>query len=229
MAVELTLQPRLQAIADLVPRGTRLTDVGTDHGYLPVWLLRRGRIASAIASDIVPGPLDHARRTAALYLPEGDIRFRLCDGLKGIGPEETDTVVIAGMGGETIAHILAEAPWTRAGKGLLLQPMSKAEVLRRWLTGAGYTVVREVLVRDKGILYPILAAEGGPARAAAPGQFCYGWAEEDPLFPAYLAQWSEKVRRAAEGLERAENPDADRLEETRALLRALEERQRCLP
>ena len=102
------LQPRLRAIADLVPAGSRLLDVGTDHGYIPVALRLAGRIPSAIASDIGAEPLDHARRTAARY--EADrIDFRLCDGLAAVAPEETDTIVIAGMGGDTIAAILAAA------------------------------------------------------------------------------------------------------------------------
>ena len=76
---ELVLQPRLRLLADMVPEGARLADVGTDHGYLPVFLLQKGRIAGAIASDIVPGPLQHARQTATEYEVEG-IDFRLCPG-----------------------------------------------------------------------------------------------------------------------------------------------------
>ena len=110
---ELQLQPRLQCLADLVPQGARLADVGTDHGYLPVWLLQRGRMESAIASDINALPLDHARATAAEYGVTACIDFRLCPGLAKIGSEECDTVAIAGMGGETIIGILEAAPWTR--------------------------------------------------------------------------------------------------------------------
>ena len=75
----LQLQPRLQLLADLVPQGARLADIGTDHGYLPVWLLQRGKIAAAIAADIGEEPLQHARRTAEEYGVDG-IEFRLCDG-----------------------------------------------------------------------------------------------------------------------------------------------------
>lgn len=95
--------------------GGRLADIGTDHGYLPVWLLQEGRIPSAIASDVGAEPLEHARRTAEEYETQG-LDFRLCDGLSGIEPEETDTVVIAGMGGETIRDILRAAPWAADGQ-----------------------------------------------------------------------------------------------------------------
>ena len=110
---KLTLQPRLQMLADLVPRGAVLADVGTDHGYLPVWLLQEGRIGRAIASDINERPLDHARQTAREYDCEDEIQFRLCGGLDGYVPGEADTIIIAGMGGDTIASILEAAPWTR--------------------------------------------------------------------------------------------------------------------
>ena len=88
MEKELQLQPRLQCIASLVPQGARLADVGTDHGYLPVWLLQHGRIESAIASDINALPLDHARATAREYGVTERMDFRLCPGLAKIKAEE---------------------------------------------------------------------------------------------------------------------------------------------
>ena len=127
----LQLQPRLRLLADMVPAGAHLADIGTDHGYLPVWLMQQGRIASAIAADIGPEPLAHARRTAAEYGAALDLR--LCDGLRGIAPHEADTLVMAGMGGETIIQILTDSPWPRtSGCTLLLQPQSRAEALRRF-------------------------------------------------------------------------------------------------
>ena len=221
---DLRLQPRLQAIADLVPAGSRLVDVGTDHGYLPVWLLRQGKIASAVATDIGAGPLDHARRTARQYgIP---LDCRLCDGLAAVAPEEGDTVVIAGMGGETILHILSAAPWTRAGADLLLQPMSKAEVLRRWLVGNGYQILRERLVEDKGILYPILWGLGGHAPPLTPGQIWAGLGTDQPLYPQYAAQQLDKLRRAAAGLRGAARQEPERLAELEAAIQSLEREDR---
>ena len=130
----LQLQPRLQCIASLVPKGARLADIGTDHGYLPVYLLQEGTIGHAIASDINALPLAHARATAAEYGVTEKLDFRLCPGLAKLRPEECDTVAIAGMGGETILGILEAAPWTRDGAHtLILQPQTKADLLRRWL------------------------------------------------------------------------------------------------
>ena len=206
---QLQLQPRLHRLAQLVPDGCRLTDVGTDHGYLPVSLLQQGRIAAAIASDIGAEPLEHARRTAEEYGVTG-ISFRLCAGLSAVAPEETDVIVIAGMGGETIITILSDAPWTKDGRHrLLLQPMTKGEILRHWLTDNGYTFTAEHLVEDKGRIYPILCAEGGTHRPLTEAEaLCGVLLDGDPLYGAYLAEHIRKLRRAAEGLRRSSTPDA---------------------
>lgn len=203
---ELRLQPRLQCLADCVPQGTRLADVGTDHGYLPVWLLQNGRIASAIASDINAEPLEHARRTAAEYGVTLDLR--LCPGLDAVAPDEADTVAIAGMGGETIIAILQAAAWDWRGKTLLLQPMTKAELLRRYLTEHGFRIASERLVRDKGTIYPVLTVEAGesapPTNAEA---WCGAGLLRDPLYGDYARDRVRKLERAAAGLRQAKTPD----------------------
>lgn len=205
------LQPRLQLLADMVPPGSRLADVGTDHGYIPVWLLQRGRIAAAIASDIGAEPLQHAKQTAAEY-EVNSIDFRLCPGLDAIAPEEADTIVIAGMGGETIQTILEAASWTAGGEHLLLlQPMTKVEYLRKWVVDNGYCFTEERLVRDKNYLYPVLCVKGGAWGELTELQALTGvLLADDPLYGEYLAQHEEKLRRAAEGLRRSGREDAAR-------------------
>ena len=201
---ELVLQPRLRLLADMVPDGAHLADVGTDHGYLPVFLLQKGRIAGAIASDIVPGPLQHAWQTAAEYEVEG-IEFRLCPGLEAIGAEEADTIVIAGMGGETIQAVLEAAPWTKGGWHLLLlQPMTKVEFLRKWLTDNGYTFTDERLVFDKDHLYPVFAVRGGRQLPLTPTQQ-YGGVllNGDPLYADYLDERISKLQKAISGLQKS--------------------------
>lgn len=208
MEGKLDMGPRLRAIAALVPEGCAcLADIGTDHGCLPVFLLLEGRVGRAVAADIGALPLDRARRTAARYGGAEKLDFRLGDGLSVLSPGEADAIVIAGMGGDAITGILAAAPWSRAGPLLLLQPMSRAEVLRAWLPANGYAVLREELVRDRGILYPILSVRGGempPAtEAQAWGGFLLGG---DPLYGAYIADRLLRLRRAAAGLEKARDP-----------------------
>ena len=227
---ELVLQPRLRLLADMVPDGARLADVGTDHGYLPVFLLQKGRITSAIASDIVPGPLQHARQTAAEYEVEG-IEFRLCPGLDAIGPEEADTIVIAGMGGETIQAVLEAAPWTTdGGHLLLLQPMTKVEFLRKWLTDNGYAFTDERLVFDKDHLYPVFAVRGGQQPPLTPTQQ-YGGVllDGDPLYADYLDKRIGKLRKAISGLRKSTAVESTvKVKELTELCRILREKRDTL-
>lgn len=133
----LELPPRLRLIAGWVPEGAYLADVGTDHAYLPNWLRLRGTIRRAVASDLRPGPLERAKATGKLYGTD-HIEYRLCSGLSGIRPTEVDTIVIAGMGGETILSILKDAPWTSDGQHtLLLQPQTHEELVRQYLAENG--------------------------------------------------------------------------------------------
>ncbi len=201
------LQPRLRAIADSIPASCRrVADIGTDHGYIPVELLLTGRADFAIAADIGAEPLAHAERTAARSGVTEGIDFRLGDGLAVVAPNEVDCVVIAGMGGDNIVSILQAAPWTKADCTLLLQPMSKSEILRAWLPENGYRVIAERLVADKGVIYPILTVVGGSMPAASPAQAYGGFLlQEDPLWGDYLDHRILRLRRAAAGLERAKD------------------------
>lgn len=210
MTHELTLTPRLRRVADLVPDGARLADIGTDHAYLPAWLLLSGRLSRAIAADLREGPLDRARETAAFYGLTDQMEFRLCDGLAGISPEETDTVVIAGMGGETIAGILAAAPWTAQGAHrLLLQPMTSQEDLRGWLAQNGYSIQEEHLAREGKTLYTIMSARGGAAQPCSELDCLIGrFSVEEPELGAYLAEHLTRIERRLRGLKRSRQADA---------------------
>ncbi len=224
---ELKLQPRLACIASLVPQGARLADVGTDHGYLPVFLLQRGAIKSAIASDLRPEPLAHAKRSAREYGVEENIDFRLCSGLDAISPDEVDTVVIAGMGGELIVKLLEAAPWTRERElTLILQPQSKPEVLRKWLTEKRYAFTKETLVRDKGTLYAVLCVTAGECRSLTEAEAYAGvLLDSDPLYGEFLDERIEKFSRAIAGMESAKERDEAELSHLCALKEALERKR----
>ena len=228
----LHLQPRLQMLADMVPDGARLADVGTDHGYLPVWLLQEGRISCAVASDINAEPLAHARQTAESCGVSHAVELRLCPGLEGFAPGEVDFIVIAGMGAETIRTILEAAPWAaESGAKLLLQPMTRVEELRSWLAGGGYRLLEERLVADKGHLYPILRVTGGPMEPLSQAE---AWAgrllEGDPLWERYLSVQLRRIERRLAGLRsaRRETTDAEELRRLEALKEALAERKERL-
>lgn len=206
-----SLSPRLRAVAELVPPGTRLADVGTDHGRLPVWLIQHGVVEYAVASDLRPGPLSRAQALAERWGISDKISFRLCDGLAKIAPGEAETVTIAGMGGETIADILAQTFWSAdPGHRYILQAMSGMDGLRRYLSGHGFIIRQEVLVEEGETLYVILAAEPGEMPAYSEGEIWVGRQYEgtqSPLRGRYLAQELQKLRRAVDGLEKSERPE----------------------
>lgn len=219
---ELELSPRLLAIARQVPQGAKLADVGTDHAYLPVWLLRQGVVSSALATDLREGPLERGRAAARQYGAEG-LTFRRCDGLTGIGPQQADTVVIAGMGGELIARILAEAPWTRQVL-LLLQPMSATPELRRWLGENGYRIVRETIAPEGEKYYVILTVRGGEDAPYSLGELWAGRQRREQPNPhrtAYLEDLLARREWACRGMEKAANLPGARLERERQLLAQL--------
>ena len=219
MAKQLELTPRLQLLADWVPQGARLADVGTDHAYLPVWLSLHGRVSCAIASDLRKGPLERARLTGSTYGAQG-IDYRLCNGLADIRPGEVDTIVIAGMGGENIASILAAAPWTRdGGHTLLLQPMTRSAELRRFLMENGYAITRETLVRDRGTIYPVMEVRSGEMTLTL-GQL-HGGAklQHDPLGERYIIEKIIRLQGAVVGL--AHSADPERADSVRHTITAL--------
>lgn len=205
-----SLSPRLQAVADLAPRGKSLADVGSDHGQLPVWLVHQGVVPRAVATDIRPGPLSRGQELARRWEVDDRIDFRLCDGLSAVRAEEAETVTIAGMGGETIAGILAAASWTvEPGHCYILQAMSGMDGLRRYLSDNGYLICRELLVSEGETLYVILVTQRGEMAALTPGEIWVGrqWrGMESPLRDRYLTEELRKLCWAAEGLSRSQRP-----------------------
>lgn len=222
------LSPRLRAIAQQVPKGARLADIGTDHGYLPVWLLLNGWIEEAIAADLRAGPLGRAQSTARRFGQTSRISFRLCDGLAGIQPNEVDTVTIAGMGGESIASILQAAPWTRQEKLLLLQPMTGAPKLRQWLQSSGYLIQREGIAREGEKLYSILCVKGGDMPPLSPAEQWAGVNSGDPLRRAYLDMVEGKARKALRGQQAGHVQDQDSIAHLSAVLDGLEDMRKEL-
>ena len=219
------LSSRLQAIANLVPLGAKVADIGTDHGYIPVWLAQTGVAKKLAAADINKGPLQHAKQTATEYGVFDMIHFELCSGLSFCSSSEYDTVIIAGMGGENIASILEAAPWTADGAHtLLLAPHTKAEELRRYLMDHGYEILREKLVYDRGTIYPIMEVTAGQMELTV-GQL-WGGAKlrNDPLGNQYIIEKIIRLFGAVAGLNRSERPtDLEKADGLRDILTALME------
>lgn len=151
------LSLRLETIASLVPEGARVCDVGTDHGYLAIELMRRNIAKSVIAADISPSPLKNAECNIQKSGVKG-IETRLCDGLSGISISEVDAVVIAGIGGEVIAGIIERGMNVAANKelSLILQPTTSPEILRKSLITNGFDIENETPVFENGKLYSVM-------------------------------------------------------------------------
>ena len=155
----LKLSKRLACAATFARKGDFIADVGTDHAYLPIYLYRAGIIKGAVVGDINQGPIDRAKANIREYSCGDVIIPILSDGLCKIDEFSPNTVFILGMGGELIVNIISKAEWLKQNKTrLVLQPMTHAEILRRYLFDNGFEIVDEVLVED-GKIYQIIVAE----------------------------------------------------------------------
>lgn len=152
------LSKRLELVASMVPEKSRVADVGTDHGYIPIALVERGIAAGAIAMDLRPGPLERAK--AHIYRAGlGEIiNTRLSDGLSKLSPGEADVAVIAGMGGELIIHILENGRhvWQDMGR-FVISPQSDLDKVRRYLKEQGFRFIDEAMVEEEGKFYTVMA------------------------------------------------------------------------
>ena len=158
------LDTRLQSVARFVRRGAFVADIGSDHAYLPLWLVLSGRASRAVASDIVEGPVARARANVIRYGCEDRVTVIRADGLAGVRELPITDIVIAGMGGELIANIISAAGWVRNERyRLILQPMTHSEILRRELLAWGFFISDEALSmsKDGKKLYVTICAEFG--------------------------------------------------------------------
>lgn len=154
--MKVPLSDRLRACCNFIAPGDRVVDVGTDHGYLGIWLLQQGIASSVIASDIVPGPLSAAKGNAEKYGITDKMEFYLSNGLQSV-PRDFDTIVCAGMGADTMISILSAAPWMRDSRyRMVLQCQSKTPQLRKYLSDNGWRITEETVLRDGRFLYTVM-------------------------------------------------------------------------
>lgn len=170
------LGERLQLCASFVRSGVRLCDVGTDHGYLPIFLAKQGKILYAVASDIRSGPLQNAQENLSRYHVSDLVETRISDGILKIGEDEADDFVIAGMGGELIMKILSQKSWVKnPQKHWILQPMSKAFELRAFLFENGFFTQQEKAVIDDKKVYSVMLVSYAPEKISHhPGDLYIG-------------------------------------------------------
>ena len=190
------LTPRLQRIAELVPHGAVAADIGTDHGYLPIYLVLQGISPRALACDVRPGPLDKARANVREYGLEGKISCRLSDGFEEVTERDADTAVMAGMGGRLCAELLLremrrEKNILPALKALLLQPQSDVAAVRRTVHRAGFFIAQETMTVDRGKRYTVLLCRPGHETYADELDYQYGKLlreKRDPILYAELLE-----------------------------------------
>lgn len=203
----LKLDDRLSSAAAFVRQGAVVADIGTDHAYIPVYLLENGIAKFAIASDVNKGPLERAVANAEKYGVDDKMRFTLADGLNGVEPERDNVsdIVICGMGGELIARIIDESEYTRRdGVHLILQPMTAADDLRKYLDENGFAVLDEKLSTAAGKTYCCMLVEyDGVKRTSTPAQLLLGKVaiqKREPIFEKYAGEVLARLDTRIKGL-----------------------------
>ena len=191
-------------MAAQVPAGARLADIGSDHAYLPVALMRRGMITAAVAGEVALTPYHAALRTVAENQLDHCITVRLANGLAAIEPHDAITAIsLCGMGGETIRDIL-DHDHSRLGghERLILQPNGGEQPLRRWLMENGYRIVHEEVLRENRFDYEIIVAERtGPITYSA-RELYFGPLQLQTRSPAFIAKWQRLLHQKQKTLAR---------------------------
>ena len=209
---KVSLDPRLSKIAEMLGTCVSCADIGSDHGRLGAFLLQNGQCSKVYLTDISAPSLDKARKLCSLIGFKDEVEFRVGDGALALD-EKVDSVVIAGMGGETIADILEAAPWTKDNVKLVLQPQTKVEELSLWLDENGYAITDAGLVKDAGRIYLILCAQGGKSRAPFTCAQMYAdrilLEKRDPLLPEYLDRLIDIFERRLKGMESSDGVRID--------------------
>ena len=199
----------------MVTRGYRLADIGTDHGFVPIWLVKSGIIPSAIAMDINRGPLERAQEHITQAGLDGFIQTRLSDGLAALGEGEADSIMIAGMGGALTVRILEKDPPSDLGAAeLILQPQSEIGKVREYLCTSGWRIDEEDMVLEEGKYYPMMHCVRGEM-TLTPEEAEFGpclIASGNPVLMKYLA-FRERV--LGSNLESLQNSDSERARERR--------------
>lgn len=229
----LQLSKRLLTVASMVTEKSRLADVGTDHGYIPIFLCGQGKIPSAIAMDIRKGPLARAEENIRFYGLSDRIETRLSDGVEKLQPGEADSVVIAGMGGSLVQKILEEGKQRLCSvRELILQPQSDICQVRRYLQENGWRITSEKMVCEEGKYYPMMHVVHGYMEPLSDIEWKYGQfllKEKNPVLLAFLQKEESELLKVTENLRAAGSGKAlERLTQLRELLAQNRSAQRAM-
>lgn len=203
------LSKRLETVASFAVQGSRIADIGTDHGYIPIFLVSNGIAESAIAMDIGKGPLERAQSHIESWGLSHKIETRLSDGLEKLKPGEADTVVIAGMGGELMVHILEEGKhmWDFVSRWIC-SPQSELDRFRHYLADNGFFIQHETMVLDEGKYYTVMVFRRGVMRYEKEAEYAFGKClieEGSQVFREYLKKEKNRVEQVLSSLEGKES------------------------
>lgn len=222
--MKLPLSSRLLACCQFVRPGDRVADIGCDHGYLGIHLLKSGIASSVIASDVNEGPLQSAVINAHKYGVKEKISFYLSDGVRNI-PRDFDCMVCAGMGADTMISILDGAPWLKDSRyRLILQCQSKRPELRRYLAKEGYVISQETLAKDGKFIYTIMEVTFQPVSNLKAWEYYITpqlLADNSPLLPDFLKRVISGLVESEKGLSRIGGEKYDELKEVLSVLHEL--------
>ena len=203
--MQIPLSNRLKACCSLVSPGDRVADIGCDHGYLGIHLLKENIADSVIAADINEGPLQSAIRNSEKFGTREKMSFFLSNGAQNI-PRDFNTMVCAGMGGDTMITILEAAPWLKNRKyRLVLQCQSRRPELRKYLYEHGFSIRKETLAKDGHFIYPVMEVIYAPSALLTPGQYHITpalLADNSALLPDFYQMVVTGLGNALEGLSR---------------------------
>lgn len=207
--MKIPLSKRLTRCADYIGFTDRVADIGCDHGYLGISLLKNGQAKSVIAADIRPLPLQAAKENAKRFGYEAQMEFYLSDGAQTI-PRDFNVMVCAGMGADTIISILENAPWLQSTSyRLILQCQSKTALLRKYLNEHGFTICRESALKDGRFLYTVMEVVYKKDPLLTPGQCYFSPAlskENTEESRAYYRQVLTRLQRTVNGQKDAADP-----------------------
>ena len=188
------ISKRLEMVASFVPQGAVILDVGSDHAYLPIELVERGQIETAIAGEVVEGPFQSAVKNVEAHGLKEKIQVRLANGLAAFEEEDQVTVItIAGMGGRLIATILEEGLDKLSNiQRLILQPNNREDDLRIWLQDNGFQIVAESILEEAGKFYEILVVEAGQMELSA-SDVRFGPFLSKEVSPVFVQKWQREA------------------------------------
>ena len=213
----MNLSKRLTAVADMITVGNSIADIGTDHGYIPIYMAQKGLTPKALAMDVNAGPLERACDNIKKYCVENIVSARLSDGLKKLNPGEAESIIIAGMGGLLTIRILSDCPdVTNSAKELVLSPHSDVNLVRKYLSENNFCITNENIILEDDKFYFIIRACAGKMELQDEVEEWFGrilLSEKNDILHQYLIKEESKRITIRQKMNANGSSRAERIEE----------------